>query len=106
MLVGCKKDKEHLREVSYNDAQQFADYHNLLYVETSSKTGYNVENAFKLIASEISKKLDEGKFKLQDGWDGIKSGYLKPQQQQQQIQPQLYLNEQNDDFKENKRGCC
>jgi Ras-related protein Rab-39B len=63
MLVGCKSDKEHIREVQTIDAQQFADYHNLLFIETSSKTGNNVEKAFNLIATEVYKRLEEGKFK-------------------------------------------
>ena len=79
LLVGTKKDKEHLREVPHEQAQQFADYHNMLFIETSSKTGLNVENAFKQLACEISQMLDDGKFKIQEGWDGIKSGYARPQ---------------------------
>lgn len=63
MLVGCKSDKEHIREVAQVDAQQFADYHNLLFIETSSKTGNNVEKAFNLIATEVYKRLEDGKFK-------------------------------------------
>ncbi len=107
MLVGCKSDKEHIREVQTTDAQQFADHHNLLFIETSSKSGYNVENAFNLIGAEVYKKLEEGKFKVQEGWDGIKSGYMRTNLQQ----PQLKLTEQQqkslkDSQVDAKKGCC
>ena len=107
MLVGCKSDKEHIREVQSADARQYADYHNLLFIETSSKTGNNVENAFNLIGNEIYKKLEEGKFKVQEGWDGIKSGYTRKSIQQ----PQLSLTEQktrvnNNQSDSKKNGCC
>ncbi len=45
--------------------QQFADYHNLLYIETSSKTGHNVEKTFNEIALKIYELLEEGKVKIQ-----------------------------------------
>lgn len=103
MLVGTKKDKEHLREVPHEEAQQFADFHNLLFMETSSKTGLNVENSFKTIASEVSKMLDEGKFKIQEGWDGIKSGYSRPQPAANVAR--LSLSEQQQD-QSAKKSCC
>lgn len=77
MLVGTKEDKDHLREVPVEQAQQFADYHNLAYMETSSKTGHNVEDAFVQLTTLIYDQLEEGKFRIQEGWDGIKSGYMK-----------------------------
>jgi len=77
ILVGTKQDKEHLREVPVEQAQQFADYHNLLFLETSSKTGFNVEKTFIQLATKIYELLEEGKFRIQEGWDGIKSGYMQ-----------------------------
>ncbi len=102
MLVGCKVDKDHVREVPLIEVQQFAEYHNLLSIETSSKTGFNVEKAFHLISFEIHKMLEEGKFQVQEGWDGIKSGYMRPQ-----IAPKIDLVQQNrEDDKNKKKGCC
>ena len=77
ILVGTKSDKESLRQVPVEQAQQFADYHNLLYVESSSKTGHNVEKVFSDIGLKVYEQLEKGTFRMQDGWDGIKSGYLQ-----------------------------
>ena len=60
ILVGTKTDKEQQREVPTEQAQQFADYHNLLFVETSSKQGLNVEKAFRDLAIRIYDQLEEG----------------------------------------------
>ncbi len=51
MLVGNKYDLvEHntsMRAVSLDEATKFADKANLMYAETSGKTGYNVKEAFE-----------------------------------------------------------
>lgn len=114
MLVGSKVDKEHLREVPTEQAQQFADYHNLLFLETSSKTGNNVEKTFTVLATQIYEMLEQGKFKIQDGWDGIKSGYMRsavPLNKPPPIQLVEADNSEenenaNDSSKTSKRGCC
>ena len=114
MLVGSKVDKEHLREVPTEQAQQFADYHNLLFLETSSKTGLNVEKTFTVLATQIYEMLEQGKFKIQDGWDGIKSGYMRsavPLNKPPPIQLVEADNSEenengNDSSKTSKRGCC
>jgi GTPase SAR1 family protein len=61
ILVGTKVDKENQREVPIEQAQQFADYHNLLFIETSSKLSLNVEKAFRDLAIRIYDLLEEGK---------------------------------------------
>lgn len=66
-----------MREVPIEQAQQFADYHNLLFLETSSKTGYNVEKTFTQLATRIYDLLEEGKFRIEENWDGIKNGYMQ-----------------------------
>lgn len=106
MLVGTKIDKDHIREVQTMEAQQFADYHNLLFIETSSKSGHNVEKGFNQIGSEIYRMLEEGKFKVQEGWDGIKSGYIRTHATPA---PSLQLTEQKQDNnrqQQAKKSCC
>jgi GTPase SAR1 family protein len=49
------------RVVSTHEAQQLADHHNLKYIETSAKTGHNVDMMFEMMASEIMNKIGENK---------------------------------------------
>lgn len=81
LLVGCKTDMEDLREVSQQEAQRFADFYGMDYIETSAKSGNNVEIAFTKIAQDIYSKVQNGEFKVQDGWDGIKHGFSRPKTQ-------------------------
>lgn len=103
MLVGTKVDKEHLREVPTEQAQQFADYHNLLFMETSSKVGVNVEAAFKEMGLKIYDLVENGKFRIQEGWDGIKSGYMNAPPPKMNHLP---INLNNDQDSDAKKGCC
>ncbi|RWS28294.1 ras-related protein Rab-39B-like protein [Leptotrombidium deliense] len=75
-VVACKSDLETEREISTEEGQAFADFHNIKFIETSAKTMKNVDIAFKMIAEQIYDKLKAGKFKLSDEWDGIKVGHF------------------------------
>lgn len=77
-LVGCKTDMEDLREVSRQEAQRFADFYAMNYIETSARNGENVEMVFTKVAQEIYSKVMSGEFRVQDGWDGIKHGFSGP----------------------------
>ncbi|CAG9314895.1 unnamed protein product [Blepharisma stoltei] len=46
MLIGNKCDLEDKREVSYDEGKEFADARNFLFLETSTVSGKNIENAF------------------------------------------------------------
>ncbi|TRY77483.1 hypothetical protein TCAL_07406 [Tigriopus californicus] len=80
ILVGCKLDLVHEnrnnREVTTEEARRFAEMHKIGFVETSAKTGHNVEDAFNGVAQEIYDKIRSGEYSLEDGWDGIKKGYF------------------------------
>lgn len=39
ILVGCKSDMKDERQVSYEEAKQFADQNEMPFVETSARTG-------------------------------------------------------------------
>lgn len=47
-------------------------------METSAKTGSNVEEAFVLVAQEVYNRIQTGEYKVEDGWDGIKTGFNRP----------------------------
>ena len=45
-LVGNKSDLENERQVAYEEAKQYADEHDLPYIETSAKNGININELF------------------------------------------------------------
>ncbi|KAL1486349.1 hypothetical protein MTO96_031421 [Rhipicephalus appendiculatus] len=47
-------------------------------MEVSRETGLNVERAFETIARDIYAKVESGEFQLEEGWDGVKMGFLRP----------------------------
>lgn len=79
-LIGCKCDMENLREVSYEEAKQFADFYKLGFSETSAKTIRNVEKVFTQVAQEIYIRVQKGDLKADDGWEGIKTGFVRPRE--------------------------
>lgn len=80
-LVGCKLDLVTAgghREVTYEEGQAFAKQHGLYFVETSARTGRNVEEAFRAVSQEVYSRMQSGEYKIEDGWDGIKTGFTQP----------------------------
>jgi len=57
ILVGNKIDLEDSRVVSTAEGEELAKKLNLGYVETSAKTGENIEDAFRMLALQIVKKF-------------------------------------------------
>lgn len=53
MLVGNKADLRHLRAVSTEDAQAFAEKETTFFMETSALESMNVENAFTEVLTQI-----------------------------------------------------
>ncbi|MCL7023898.1 hypothetical protein MKW94_015401 [Papaver nudicaule] len=53
MLIGNKTDLKHLRAVTTEDAQSFAEKEGLSFIETSALEAINVEKAFQTILGEI-----------------------------------------------------
>lgn len=77
MIVGHKADCESERQVTYREASQFAHLNGLKYLETSAKNGQNVEESFQLLARDVYKLLEDGRVKIEEGWDGIKQGFKR-----------------------------
>lgn len=77
-LVGCKCDMECSREVTHEEAKQFARFYRMSFLETSAKAGFNVEKVFTLVAQEVYSRILLGDLKAEDGWEGIKNGFARP----------------------------
>ncbi|ELU18712.1 hypothetical protein CAPTEDRAFT_6646 [Capitella teleta] len=80
MVVGHKADRDQERAVSTKEGKNFAEFHGLRFIETSAVSGQNVEEAFQLITKDIYQMLEKGLLKIEDDWDGIKTGYAQPKE--------------------------
>ena len=60
ILVGNKCDCEKDREISFEEGENFARKNEMLFVETSAKTGMNVEKTFTELGEEIYSKVKDG----------------------------------------------
>jgi small GTP-binding protein len=60
VLVGNKVDLVHAREIVESEAQAFAQRYDLVYIETSAKSGSNVTEAFVRLGREILRKVSSG----------------------------------------------
>jgi|EP00670_Eutreptiella_braarudii_P005267 Ras-related protein Rab-14 len=90
MLVGNKVDLEEQRQVSFEEASKFAEDNGLLYLETSAKTGKNVEQAFLQTARHIFDNIQNGVLDPNSVESGIQFGrasaVLKAAEKQQTSQ--------------------
>ena len=75
MLIGNKSDLNHRRAVSTEEGEQFAREHGLIFLETSAKTAFNVEDAFINTARAIYDKVQAGTLDVSNESFGIKVGY-------------------------------
>lgn len=74
VLVGNKTDLQDERKVSTDEGREFATQNRLMFMETSAKTGDNIEKLFKNSAQEITKKMGENYYDLTSESCGIKKG--------------------------------
>ncbi|KAK8882821.1 hypothetical protein M9Y10_045464 [Tritrichomonas musculus] len=56
ILIGNKADLSENRVVTLSEAEQFAQHHQLNYLETSAMNGENVSEAFTKVATQIYRK--------------------------------------------------
>ncbi|KAJ1974590.1 Ras- protein Rab-14 [Dimargaris verticillata] len=83
MLVGtkCDGDDDGLRQVSYEEGHQFAHERELLFLETSAKSGIHVNACFEQLAHTIYCRAQEGTLDLNRVDSGVqrKGPYLYQQ---------------------------
>ena len=99
-LVGNKCDLNDKRQVSIEEGRELAERNDMMFFETSAKDGINVEEIFINSANEISKKIDQGYYDLENDSCGIKQGINR-----QNNNPQVRLGERGQQ-KNEKSGCC
>ena len=58
LLIGNKTDLNDSRQVSFDEANDFANSNGMVYFETSAKNASNIQEAFLAAAIEIQKRLD------------------------------------------------
>lgn len=74
MLIGNKNDLEQRRQVSFDEGERFARENGLIFMETSAKTAYNVEDVFLKTSSMIYENIDRGVYDLSSDKSGIRVG--------------------------------
>jgi len=74
VLVGNKKDLESDREVTFLEASRFAQENELMFLETSARTGENVEETFLKCARTILTKIESGQLDPEKMGSGIQYG--------------------------------
>jgi GTPase SAR1 family protein len=60
LLLGNKDDLKAEREVTTEEGQEFANKHNLIFFETSAKSGHNIEEAFVQSAAVVNENIKNG----------------------------------------------
>ena len=101
MLIGNKSDLDTRRQVSTEEGERFAKEHGLIFMETSAKTAYNVEESFLQTSTMIYDNIDKGVYDLSSDKSGIRVG-----NESYQIQGSGSTNLRNQTKKESGGGCC
>lgn len=74
MLIGNKADLDSRRQVSTEEGERFAKENGLIFLETSAKTSFNVEQAFLQTSQMIYDNIDRGVYDLSNDKSGIRVG--------------------------------
>ena len=75
VLIGNKLDLEDRREVTYDEGAIYAQKNGMQFLETSAKTGKNIEEIFTNSSYEIAKRINNGFYDLSTENCGIKQGF-------------------------------
>ena len=74
VLIGNKSDIKDKRAVTYKEGNDWAINHDMIFFETSAKTGENINEAFEKSVRIVDQKIQENEYDFNDETFGIKSG--------------------------------
>ena len=72
LIVGNKIDLQHRRQVSTHEGEQLANKYNCIYLETSAKTGHNINTVFELAAKTVYNQIKSGAINISLESSGVK----------------------------------
>ncbi len=73
LLVGNKCDLESDRKVTQKEAQEFADSHNMVFLETSAKARINVDESFMALTKQVYDCLPDNEKKTATDGTSLKT---------------------------------
>ena len=76
VLIGNKSDLIVERKVEFAEGEQFANAHNMLFMETSAKLNSRVVEAFEQSANEVHRKIESNVIDPKNETFGVKAGAL------------------------------
>ena len=74
LLIGNKNDLNDRREVQYEEGAEFAKKRNMIFLETSAKTGNNIDKIFEKSVKKIDQNIIDNKYDLDNENCGIRKG--------------------------------
>ena len=100
-LIGNKADLEDKRKISKEIGEKFCNDHKLsFFIETSAKTGFNVQNVFIQVAKELYLQHEEIKNRVS------RPGSMMTMQEESGISNMVRLETEDEEVKVKKRKCC
>ena len=74
LLIGNKNDLNDKREVQYEEGEEIAKKKNMIFLETSAKTGNNIDKIFEKSVKKIDQNIIDNKYDLDNENCGIRKG--------------------------------
>ena len=100
-LIGNKADLEDKRKISKEIGEKFCNDHKLsFFIETSAKTGFNVQNVFIPVAKELYLQHEEIKNRVS------RPGSMMTMQEESGISNMVRLETEDEEVKVKRRKCC
>ena len=96
LLIGNKNDLNDKREVQYEEGLEFARKKNMIFLETSAKTGDNISNIFEKSVKQIDQNILDNKYDLDNENSGIRKG----------LKTESFVLSVKKTKKHKKRKCC